>query len=258
MEDLPVAPESLDQLDRHYQLIMLRTIANMVALLEPALPALPSGLSPVSNRLREAKYEDLNANHLHALLNAILEHSDANPNDQAILDAAYKAVGNGVEKKSTISELHDGTAAVAASAFWQKDRTSVPDSASAFLLQKLQAYHHAYILHPPSYVAPYAAIVGPSGIGKSFIIKELAVTHEQYVVYVNLSNPESSADTIQNLSTLDSDVCATAWTNLIKCLCLDARANYDANVSPHDFFHTQATNRICTRNLTSDLPHGLA
>lgn len=38
-----------------------------------------------------------------------------------------------------------------------------------------------------NYLAPYTTIVGPSGIGKSFAVKELAFAHNLYVVYLNLS-----------------------------------------------------------------------
>lgn len=41
------------------------------------------------------------------------------------------------------------------------------------------------------YLSPYTTIVGPSGVGKSFSVRQLAVRHGLYVVYSNLSSSTS-------------------------------------------------------------------
>lgn len=57
-------------------------------------------------------------------------------------------------------------------AFWKKDR-SHNNIASHFVYERLCTYYQDYRKSCDTYVASYTTIVGPSGISKSFAVKQL-------------------------------------------------------------------------------------
>lgn len=60
---------------------------------------------------------------------------------------------------------------------------------SDVVCEKLLQYYNSY--DPNEHAAPYASIIGPSG--KSFMIQQLAVHHDIYVIYANLAHKHSNA-----------------------------------------------------------------
>lgn len=62
---------------------------------------------------------------------------------------------------------------------------------SESIYKKIIEYYQAY--DPMKHLAPYTSVVGPSGIGKSFAIQQLAMQHNIYVVYVSLARRKSAA-----------------------------------------------------------------
>lgn len=62
--------------------------------------------------------------------------------------------------------------------------------ATGQVLELIRSYYDAY--NSEDYIAPYTALVGPSGIGKSYTIQELA-RKGLYVVYTSLAGKNSGA-----------------------------------------------------------------
>lgn len=57
---------------------------------------------------------------------------------------------------------------------------------STAVLENLVHQYQQYVDAKSSWMGPYTTIIGPSGIGKSFAIKQLSVRHGVYVAYSNL------------------------------------------------------------------------
>lgn len=84
-------------------------------------------------------------------------------------------------------------------------------------------YYQDYRKSSDTYVALYTTIVDPSGIGKSFVVKQLSVSHHKYVVYINLSagtaggylKRSTVADIIDTFSKEDVDTCTAPWKMFI-------------------------------------------
>lgn len=234
-----------------------------IAMLEEAQFSIPQSTEEtrLSNQLRRGGLETFDGSRVQSLIGTILDHSTTPSVEKSVLDSALELLE--ASKSVTEQSEHQGrTAAFAAAAFWQDDKITESTSASHFLLNQLKANHELYAKNPALYVAPYVAVVGPSGIGKSFAIKELATTHQHYVVYVNLSSVGSQgypgrsglADTIGLFCNLDINTCAIAWRNLINLLRHEARMNHDVNISPRDFFYAQVASKEYMAGLASDLP----
>lgn len=74
---------------------------------------------------------------------------------------------------------------------FHREEKLTPDGrrASELILRKLLQYYNDY--HDQIHLAPYTTIVGPSGIGKSFSIQQIATQHDVYVVYTSLARKGS-------------------------------------------------------------------
>ena len=66
-------------------------------------------------------------------------------------------------------------------AFWQDDR-SPQKRTSHIVYDRINVYYEEYLGKEGVYHFLYTTIVGPSGIGKSFVVKEPAAKQDQYVV----------------------------------------------------------------------------
>ncbi|KAI5287713.1 hypothetical protein KEM54_005802 [Ascosphaera aggregata] len=112
------------------------------------------------------------------------------------------------------------------------------------------------------YLSPYTSIVGPSGIGKSYIVSQLARQHKAYVVYISLAVPRSSgyprrsplADFISNINFADmalvgeeermkfddtSAIMVENWKQLILVCYLEVLACIKIGISPSQFYNMQ-------------------
>lgn len=81
---------------------------------------------------------------------------------------------------------------VAAKAFYAEEKPTADghrpsDDFCTQLLQSFDAYD------PQSHLSPYLSIVGPSGIGKSFMVQQMAVRHGIYVLYISFARLNSGA-----------------------------------------------------------------
>lgn len=111
-------------------------------------------------------------------------------------------------------------------------------------------YHQDYRKSSDTYVAPYTTIVGLSGIGKSFVVRQLSVSHRQYVIYINLSEgtaggyPKRStvADIIDTFPKGDVGACTPPWKNVIVAAYWDTIICYDAGIYPEYHFKLQVRN----------------
>lgn len=62
---------------------------------------------------------------------------------------------------------------------------------SEAVYRKVVTYYNSY--RDNTHLSPYTSIVGPSGIGKSFSIQQLAMVHGMYVVYTSFAGQNSTA-----------------------------------------------------------------
>lgn len=80
----------------------------------------------------------------------------------------------------------------AARAFYSAERPAMNGHLpSKLVYQQLLDCYKKYT--KGSFLAPYTSIVGPSGIGKSFIIRQMAVQHGIYVAYTSFAREDSRA-----------------------------------------------------------------
>lgn len=84
------------------------------------------------------------------------------------------------------------TSAIVASAFYREE-IPTPDGrlASKPIYRKIVYYYHTYT--HGKHLAPYTSIVGPSGIGKSFMVSQMAHGYGLYVVYSNFAEKGQTA-----------------------------------------------------------------
>lgn len=95
------------------------------------------------------------------------------------------------------------------------------------------------------HVCPYTSVIGPSGIGKSFAVSQLAYRHGVYVVYITLAPEESSsyparsviASQLPNIDSRETKVCF--WECFLVVTLLDAAMCQKSNISPAGFYHLQ-------------------
>ena len=66
-------------------------------------------------------------------------------------------------------------------------KSSTGQYPSSAVLDKLLQQYRTYRKATTKWMGPYTTIIGPSGIGKSFAVKQLAVRHGLYVAYTNLA-----------------------------------------------------------------------
>ena len=136
------------------------------------------------------------------------------------------------------------TSDVVASAFHREERpTSDGRLASEKIYRKIVQYYKAY--PNGKYLAPYTSVVGPSGIGKSFIISQMAHGYGMYVVYSNFAEkgmlpyPERSAiaDIVPHKET--RAVQASFWESYIMVAMCDVELFRRVRVSPGGFYYLQ-------------------
>ena len=114
--------------------------------------------------------------------------------------------------------------------------------------EEIMGFYRDYSSRPTKYVAPYTSVVGPSGIGKSYCVQQLAREHNIYVVYSSLA-PRSAgsyprrtaiADHIPQHGFLDS------LQLFFECYLLLSLAVVDlcrkVGITPTDHFYLQTRN----------------
>ncbi|KZZ88586.1 hypothetical protein AAP_04909 [Ascosphaera apis ARSEF 7405] len=127
-----------------------------------------------SSRLVSIDMMGCSVDRLASVLDLVVRHDESNTTWEALYDAIVLIFDTAETPLARASSIIDREAQKASqSAFWKADRFQNSRSPSSFLLQKLRDYYSIYA-HDRNYVAPYASLVGPSGIGKSFAIKEMA------------------------------------------------------------------------------------
>ncbi|KZZ88380.1 hypothetical protein AAP_04952 [Ascosphaera apis ARSEF 7405] len=123
---------------------------------------------------------------------------------------------------------------------------------SSTIYKAILSYSQSY--QETTYLAPYTSIVGPSGVGKSFLVKQLALQHDMYVVYISMANkfalgyPKRTplADYIQYTSAqgegttreINDQACAR-WRKLIAICYLEVHACIQAGISPAQYYTLQ-------------------
>lgn len=152
--------------------------------------------------------------------------------------------------------------------FWH-DEACKKKAPSHVVYERICRYHQEYTAPDGSrnYLAPYATIVGPSGIGKSFAVKQLAFAHGIYVAYINLS-PEPSrgyprrtpladvVDAFPKPSLAKPDVvdeCVAGWKVLIVAALKDANICWTKGISPREHFKLQTISRSYSEKLSEDV-----
>ncbi|KAK2761667.1 hypothetical protein FQN54_001495 [Arachnomyces sp. PD_36] len=144
-----------------------------------------------------------------------------------------------------------GVASVPQLAF-QQDELAVSGGqySSDHVLGKVLEYCRSY--DPKRHLAPYTSLVGPSGIGKSFSVSQLAIKHGVYVVYVNLApaayqgypKRSSIADKIPSYEdTVERDArdrLTLFWESLIWVGLIHTAICQKLGISPRSFFILQS------------------
>ena len=171
--------------------------------------------------------------------------------------------------------------AVLRDAFWQEDR-SLNNEASRKVYSKIQEYYAEDARRRKGKdvdekCCPCTTLIGPSGVGKSFAVKELAARHGQYVAYINVSDRSATssyprrsalADYIEeNLeeeihhgrskergeySRADVAKWMDVWQEFIGAMYWDAIACYRSNVGPGEHFRLQVDSPEYGRELLED------
>lgn len=136
------------------------------------------------------------------------------------------------------------TSDVVASAFHSEERPS-PDGrlTSKGIYTKIIQYYKDY--PQGRHLAPYTSVVGPSGIGKSFIISRMAHGYGMYVVYSNFAKrgmlpyPERSAIADMLPYGGSRAVKACFWESYLMVAMCDVELCRRLGVSPSGFYHLQ-------------------
>ncbi|KAK2792157.1 hypothetical protein FQN52_003925 [Onygenales sp. PD_12] len=116
---------------------------------------------------------------------------------------------------------------------------------SEVVLGQIFKFYHRFTTS--LYHSPYTSIVGPSGMGKSFAIRQLAMTRGQYVVYLNLSPPDTIgyprrsdvAYQIAGLKTGHMDPCILFWECLIATSVWEVEACKHAGITSAGYYNLQ-------------------
>jgi hypothetical protein len=95
-----------------------------------------------------------------------------------------------IPKSSAVRrEVHNDNYNLLQKAFHRPERG--PRNVAEPIYNQIAGYYLRY--DSAVYGGPYTSIVGPSGIGKSFVIQSIARQDLAYVVYVSLAQPHSTA-----------------------------------------------------------------
>lgn len=127
-----------------------------------------------------------------------------------------------------------------------KKRTTDGRLPSETICQEIMKYHKDYI--STKYLAPYTTPVGPSGIGKSFTVAQLAYQHGVYVIYSSLAPegslqyPERSA--IADILPLggDKETQINFWRSHLIIALSDVDVCRRVGISPGAFYKLQTMN----------------
>lgn len=132
---------------------------------------------------------------------------------------------------------------IVVSAFHRDEKQTSEGRLPSFeLYQKILEYYKAY---GPNYMAPYTSVVGPSGIGKSFSVAQIAYQHGVYVVYSSLSGegllpyPERSviADRLPRDDSRTNQV--AFWQGYLTTALYDAELCRRVGIWPGGFYNLQ-------------------
>ena len=121
------------------------------------------------------------------------------------------------------------------------DGTKASDS----LYEKLVECYNKY--NPMEHLAPYTSIVGPSGIGKSFMVQQLSVSHGIYVVYVSFARgsiyPCRSAVADKILQFFPRRPLEEFWRMFITTSLAEVEACKAVGITPAGFYNLQTKYR---------------
>lgn len=132
---------------------------------------------------------------------------------------------------------------IVVSAFHRDEKQTSEGRLPSFeLYQKILEYYKAY---GPNYMAPYTSVVGPSGIGKSFSVAQIAYQHGVYVVYSSLSGeglllyPERSviADRLPRDDSRTNQV--AFWKGYLTTALYDVELCRRVGICPGGFYNLQ-------------------
>ncbi|KAL1961862.1 hypothetical protein VTN77DRAFT_986 [Rasamsonia byssochlamydoides] len=122
-------------------------------------------------------------------------------------------------------------------------RSSQSPSSSAQREARIAAYYKYY--SSGIHLAPFTSIIGPSGIGKSFLVKELAFKNYSYVVYACLATDKASsypqrsqlANVIVNI--IDRPELTTFWECFIAASLVHVAICKDLGITAAGFYDLQ-------------------
>lgn len=156
---------------------------NIVSIVQPIFERQTSKYAASQLVLRE---EDVQ---IHTLLEFLrLNFSDplASLGSKQKRQSLLSAMADLVPRKRKTAETFIFTEAENAFAIAERKDHMAEQMPSTGILHEIMDRHGRYQEEPMGYMAPYTAIVGPSGVGKSFVMKQVAVKHGVYVLYVNV------------------------------------------------------------------------
>lgn len=113
--------------------------------------------------------------------------------------------------------------------------------ASDSIYEKLVECYNKY--SPTEYLAPYTSIVGPYGIGKSFMVQQLSVSHGIYVVYISFARgsayPSRSAVADKILQCFPRRSLEEFWRMFITASLAEVEACKAVGITPAGFYNLQ-------------------
>ncbi|RMJ24574.1 hypothetical protein PHISP_04561 [Aspergillus sp. HF37] len=115
------------------------------------------------------------------------------------------------------------------------------------VFKKLIGYYKSF--NRSTDLSPYTSIVGPSGIGKSYAISQMAKTHDLYVVYASFADEHSAtfpkrsaiAQVVSEVRGRDRATLFFFWCCYLKAGLLDVEICRRIGISPGTFYDMQTS-----------------
>ncbi|EFW99291.1 hypothetical protein CMQ_5712 [Grosmannia clavigera kw1407] len=131
-------------------------------------------------------------NVVHLWLEMIQERKTASADETNSFYRKLLAKYEAKETKGQATAWNESETRRRSAAFDRAEKSTASHGYPSFaVIEELRGQFAQYVDAPSLWMGPYTTIIGPSGIGKTFTIKQFAVRHGFYVAYSNLASAQS-------------------------------------------------------------------